>query len=148
MALNPERGLDCALESFGHRSESILTRVYGSWNSGTNIQHLWDKFTRYQKIAPGLAACGNVHYPPNGVADYDYGNTNYVVSFADDWLLNYPNFRGATRRFNGAEWNFDHHLYLKWWFGHMPHKPGRYSDGKLNNWWGYLVDFNAYPESR
>ena len=34
-------------------------------------------------------------------------------------------------------------------------KPGRYvdggnatNDGKLNNWWGYLIDMNEYPESR
>ena len=148
MALNPERGLDCALESFGHRSESILCHVYGSWSSDTTINHLWDKFTRIQKNAPGLAACGNVHYPPNGVADYDYSNAAYVDSLADDWLLNYPNFKGLSRRFNAAEWNFDHHLYLKWWLGHMPHQPGRYTDGKLNNWWGYLVDFNRYQESR
>jgi hypothetical protein len=148
MGLNYERGVDCALESFGHRSESILWHVYGSWNSGTNVLHLWDRFTRIAKDAPGQAAGGNVHFPPNGTHDYDYANTNAVVSLADDWLLNYPNFRGTHRRFNAAEWNFDHRQYLKWWFGHMPHQPGRYADGKLNNWWGYLVDFNAYPESR
>lgn len=148
MALNYERGLECALESFGHRSESILWQVYGGWNSGTTIRHLWDKFTRIAKDAPGLAACGNVHYPPNGIADYDYANGTYVDSSADDWLLNYPDFKGITRRFNAAEWNFDHRQYLKWWYNHMPRKPGRYSDGKLNNWWGYLVDFNAYSESR
>jgi len=148
MGLNYERGVDCALESFGHRSESILAHVYGSWNSGTTVKHLWDKFTRINKDAPGLGACGNVHYPPNGTSDYDYGNSTFVVSLADDWLLNYPNFRNTKRVFNAAEWNFDHRQYLKWWFRHMPCKPGRYSDGKLNNWWGYLVDFNTYPESR
>ncbi len=148
MALNPERGLECALESFGHRTESILQHVYGGWNSGTNVAHLWDRFTRIAKDAPGMAACGNVHYPPNGVADYDYANTNSVLSMADDWLVNYPDFRGATRRFNASEWNFDHRQYLKWWYQHLPRKPGRYSDGKLNNWWSYIVDFNAYPESR
>jgi hypothetical protein len=148
MGLNYERGVDCALESFGHRSESILSHVYGSGNSGTAVQHLWDKFMCIAKDAPGSAACGNVHYPPNGTSDYDYGNTNAVSSLADDWLLNYPNFKNASRVFNAAEWNFNHRLYLKWWFGHMPRKPGCYTDGKLNNWWGYLVDFNAYPESR
>ena len=155
MGLNYERGGDCALESFGHRSESILSHVYGSWNTGTNILHLWDKFTRINKDAPGKTACGNVHYPPNGTADYDYGNSTAVKSYADDWLLNYPNFKNSSRVFNAAEWSFDHRLYLKWWFRHMPCKPGRYADaaiannnGKLNNWWGYLVDFNIYSESR
>lgn len=148
MGLNYERDVACALESFGHRSESILSHVYGSWNSGTNVLHLWDRFTRIAKDAPGMAACGNVHFPPNGVADYNYANTNAVSSFADDWRLNYPDLRGTTRRFNAAEWNYDHRQYLKWWFDHMPRKAGRYPDRKLNNWWGYLVDFNAYPESR
>jgi hypothetical protein len=148
MALNPERGLECALESFGHRSESILWHVYGSWNSGTNVQHLWDRFTKHDKIAPGRAACGNVHFPPNGTFDYNYSNTNSVVSSADDWLLNYPGFQQITHTFNAAEWNFAHRQYLQWWFRHMPREPGRYADGKLNNWWSYLVDFNRYPESR
>jgi hypothetical protein len=148
MGLNYERDVACALESFGHRAESILWHVYGSWNSGTNVQHLWDRFTRIEKDAPGRAACGNVHFPPNGRQDYDYANRAEVTSSADDWLLNYPDFKGVTRRFNAAEWNHEHRQYLKWWFAHMPKKPGRYTDGKLNNWWGYLVDFNAYAESR
>ena len=148
MGLNYERGVAEAIHSFGHRSESILSHVYGSWNSGTNVQHLWDKFTRYDKDAPGMAACGNVHFPPNAAADYDYANTTQVNSSADDWLLHYPNFPGTTRKFSAAEWNFDQRMYLKWWFRHMPHFPGRNSDGKLNNWWCYIVDLNAYPESR
>ena len=148
MGLNYERGVAEAIHSFGHRAESILTHVYGSWNSGTNIQHNWDKFTRYNQDAPGLAACGNVHFPPNAIADYDYANTTIVLSYADDWLLNYPNFFGTYRKFSAAEWNYDQRQYLKWWYRHMPRKPGRFGDGKLNNWWCYLMDLNAYLESR
>jgi hypothetical protein len=148
MGLNYERGVAEAIHSFGHRAESILSHVYGSWDSGTNVQHLWDKFTRYDKDAPGVAACGNVHFPPNAVADYDYANATEVLSSADDWLLHYPDFQGTERKFNAAEWNYDHREYLKWWYRHMPRKPSRYTDGKLNNWWCYIVDLNAYPESR
>ncbi len=148
MGLNYERGPAEAIHSFGHRVESIMTHVYGSWNSGTNVQHLWDRFTRYNQEAPGMAACGNVHFPPNAVADYDYANTTLVLSYADDWLLNYPNFQGLSRKFNAVEWNYDQEQYLKWWYRHLPRKPGRYADGKLNNWWCYILDMNAYPESR
>ena len=148
MGLNYERGVAEAIHSFGHRSESIMTHVYGSWNSGTNVQHLWDKFTKYNQEAPGMAACGNVHFPPNAVSDYDYANTTVVLSYADDWLLNYPNLRGQWRKFNAGEWGYDQRQYLKWWYRHMPQKQGRYTDGKLNNWWCYIVDLNAYPESR
>jgi hypothetical protein len=148
MGLNYERGVAEALHSFGHRAESILTHVYGSWNSGTNIQHNWDRFTRIERDSPGMAACGNVHFPPNGAADYDYGNATQVLSSADDWVLNYPNLQGTKRKFNAAEWGYDHRQYLKWWYRHMPRLPGRHTDGKLNNWWCYLVDMNAYAESR
>jgi hypothetical protein len=30
---------------------------------------------------------------------------------------------------------------------HLPRVPGR-TEGKLNNWWAYVCDFNRYPESR
>jgi hypothetical protein len=148
MGLNYERGVAEAIHSFGHRAESIMAHVYGSWNSGTNVLHLWDKFTKYDLEAPGMGGCGNVHFPPNGISDYDYANTNKVISYADDWLLNYPNFQGKWRKFNASEWNYDQEQYLKWWYRHMPRLPGRYTDGKLNNWWCYIVDLNAYPESR
>ena len=82
MGLNYERGVAEAIHSFGHRAESILTHVYGSWNSGTTVLHLWDKFTKYNLEAPGMAACGNVHFPPNGVADYDYANTKTAPGHA------------------------------------------------------------------
>ena len=33
---------------------------------------------------------------------------------------------------------------MKWWLGHMPHFKGISPyDGKLNNWWHYVVDYNA-----
>ncbi len=147
MGLNYERGVAEAIHSFGHRAESILRHVYGSWSGGSTVNHLWDRFTRYEKIAPGLAACGNVHFPPNGQSDYDYGNSTLVWSEADDWL-DYPNFTGAGRWINASEWGWSQRGYLKWWYRHMPKVPGRYSDGKLNNWWAYLVDMNEYAESR
>jgi hypothetical protein len=45
--------------------------------------------------------------------------------------------------------------YLRWWMARFPKAPGRFSDpgnpannGKLNNWWAYIADFNEYQESR
>ena len=34
MGPSPERGLDCATENFGHRTESTMTQVYGGWALG------------------------------------------------------------------------------------------------------------------
>jgi hypothetical protein len=142
---NYERGVDCMLEDFGHRAESILTHVFGSWN-GWPPQHDWDRFTLYDKIAPGEAACGNVHYAPNSDSDYDWGNPRYVWSTCDDWL-SYPDLTGDKIWVNRTEWgNGDMRLHHKWWFLHFPHALGR-TEGKLNHWWYYVFDYNAYDES-
>lgn len=148
MGLNYEVGVDNAIHSFGHRTESIMVHVYGSWSSDNTINHLWDKFTRFEKIAPGLSGCGNIHFPPNANADYDYSNTSVVTSNADDWANNFPNFTNTKRNFSSSEWGSSQLGYLNWWFSHLPRKEGRNSDGKLNNWWEYIVNMNAYPESR
>lgn len=50
MAFNYERGVDCMLENFGHRTESIMSRVYQQLGRGENM---WERFIRYDKVAPG-----------------------------------------------------------------------------------------------
>ena len=151
MGLNYERGVAEALHSFGHRAESIMTHVYGSWSSDGTINHLWDRFTRVYSLHGSVpAGCGNIHFPPNGTADYDYSNPTPVLSEADDWL-NFPQFQGTTDQVDCESWGGPDYQrnYLLWWYERLPHiTGGRYSDGKLLNWWGYLLDMNEYPESR
>jgi len=136
MGFNYHRELDCMLESFGHRVESILTYVFSSENiNGINY---WEKFILYDKIAPGEAGCGNVHFAPNSDSDYDWGNSRYVYSTCDDWL-NYPNLTGEKREVNCSEWgNGDMRLHHIWWLLHIPKADGLDSNGMLNNWWGYF----------
>jgi hypothetical protein len=97
--------------------------------------------------APGLAACGNVHFPPNGTADYDYGNQSPVLSTALDWKTNWPNLLGIWRSVRAADWGATHHGYMVWWHDHLPRRPGLRA-GRQANWWKYAQDFNRYPESR
>ena len=139
MGFNYERGVGCMLESFGHRVESHLQRVWERWRSDDN---LWERFARYDLVAPGRANCGNMHFAPNSVRDYDWGNPRHVLSNCDDWL-NFPDFRGVTRRVNCAEWgNGDMRAHHLWWLRRLPRAPGE-TRGILNNWWVYAVDPNA-----
>lgn len=143
MGFNYERGIDCMLEDFGHRVESILSYVFNS-NKIKGINY-WEKFTLYDKIAPGQSGCGNVHYAPNSESDYDWGNNRYVDSNCDDWL-NYPNLTWEKRKVNSSEWgNGDMRLHHMWWLSHIPKADGFDSNGMLNNWWGYFTKFyNGY----
>ncbi len=150
MFFNYERDVGCMLESFGHRVESILWHVYGRWDCKRPLDELntWERFTLYDKIAPGMAAVGNVHFAPNSERDYDWGNKRKVWSTCDDWL-HYPNLTGRRKLVDCSEWGGgDMRAHHRWWLAHLPKAPGRGPDGKLANWWKYIVDFNRYPESR
>ena len=160
MGLNYERPESYALHSFGHRAESIMKRVYGSWSSDATINHLWDRFTRIgpQKMPDvTVAGCGNVHFPPNAANDYEYSLTSPVTSEADIWL-GYPDLaENATTSVSASSWGGPDYQrgYLVWWMSRFPKAAGRYTDpanatnnGKLNNWWGYIADMNEYAESR
>ncbi len=136
MGFNYERGVGEMLESFGHRVESIMRHVFGSWEPRPT--HAWNRFTLYNKIAPGRAACGNVHFAPNSTRDYEWDSRRRVWSTCDDWL-DYPHLTGKKRRVNCKEWgNGDIREHHRWWLRHLPHAQG-HTDDKLNNWWAYVV---------
>jgi len=151
MGFNYERDVDCMLENLGHRAECVLNYVYdgdGWWwkELDPNATHLWRLFTRIDKTHPGEAGCGTVHFAPNSETDYDWGNPRYVWSTCDDWLYNFPNLTGYKRLVNCEEWgNGDMRLHHKWWLKHFPHHEGRI-DGKLINWWKYVIQWDIYGE--
>jgi hypothetical protein len=78
---------------------------------------------------------------------FRWGNKTPVRSTCDDWLT-YPRLTGRSRTVTCADWgNGDIRAHHKWWLDHLPRSPGR-TEGKRNNWWAYVCDFNRYPESR
>ena len=134
MGLNYERGVDQAFHSFGHRTESAMVQAYREaqgkpWNPKSPNPTPWDRFTRYNKDMPGQAHVGNIHFPPNGVRDYDYGNTTLVTSYAENWYR-YPYLFEQISQVNVSTWYYtpgeplaeglDHLGYLRWWYGHLP----------------------------
>ncbi|HEY3341392.1 MAG TPA: hypothetical protein VGK81_05215 [Anaerolineae bacterium] len=138
MGFNYERGVGEMLESFGHRVESMLWKVYEQTEGEANM---WERFTRYDKAAPGLAEVGSVHFAPNSARDYDWGNARIVPSRCDDWY-NYPYFSGLHRMVNCAEWgDGDIRAHHKWWLHHLPGVAGS-TNGTRNNWWAYVADPN------
>jgi hypothetical protein len=139
MGFNYERRVGPMLESFGHRVESILKHT---WRHARSDDNLWEKFVLYDKIAPGRANCGWMHYAPNSETDYDWGNLRRVPSNCDDWL-NFPNLQGAVRIVDCHDWgNGDMRAHHKWWLRRIPRAAGE-TQGISNDWWSYAVDPNA-----
>ncbi len=159
MFCNYERTTDLALHSYGHRFESIMTQVYGSWRSKAagNLParkaelNNWELYashsSEYEKYESGYAQIGCTHFPPNGQYDYDYSNrSKYVYTYADSWL-DYPEMvQKNARKVNCTEWKSDQQGWMMYFFSHIPHFKGLNQDENdlhLNNWWYYVVDYNA-----
>jgi hypothetical protein len=139
MGFSFERGVGEMLEDMGHRAESILEKTFEGLPA---IHNLWRRFIRYEKVAPGRAAVGNIHFAPNSQRDYDWNNSTSVSSECDDWLYNFPNLKGQVRTVTASDWgNGDIREHHKWWFRHLPKAAGR-RNGILNNWWQYVMDPN------
>src|SRR5262249_36871136 len=124
MGFNYERGVAEMLHDLCHRTESTMSRVFGGWQV-EKLDTDWARFAANAKQSGGGAAVGTCHYPPNAQSDYDYANTRFVESSADDWL-NYPNLKGTKKKINRDAWGGpDHHRnYMKWWFARLPRAKG------------------------
>lgn len=139
MGYNYQRGRGEMLENIGHRAESILTHVFRHTKGEAN---LYARFSRYDKTHPGQAEVGIVHFAPNSVKDYDWGNKTKVKSIAHVWK-NFPKLEGEPRIVDTAEWgNGDTLAHHVWWFQHFPHITGG-KDGVAYNWHKYVIDPNT-----
>lgn len=136
MGFNYQRGVGEMLEAFGHRAEFVLGRVFRYTSGNAN---LWERFTRYDKLYPGQAECGTVHFAPNSQTDYDWGNTAFVPCRCRNWLK-FPDLSDPPVMINCAEWGNgeirQHHI---WWLSLFPHLSGQ-SNGISWNWWEYVAD--------
>ena len=139
MGYNYQRGLGEMLEDMGHRTESIMRQVFRNKHGNDN---LFERFGRYDKIAPGQAQVGVVHYSPNSVRDYDWGNMTKVPSTWYVWN-NFPNLAGDPVIVDASVWGSGeiraHHV---WWTSLLPHITGGVG-GVAYNWWKYVIDPNT-----
>lgn len=145
MGFSYERGPAEMIHNLCHRTESTMSRIFGGWQAD-RLDTDWARFAANAHQSKGIAAVGTCHYPPNGTADYDYANPNFVDSTADDWQ-NYPNLTGAKSKVNCETWGGPDYQrnYLKWWFARLPHADGvNPANGRLNNWWEFVFRFNEY----
>ena len=158
MGFSYERGVGEMLESFGHRAESLVSKVFNcqdflSWTYkpgrvpatvGQSL-NLFQQFLSFDQIAPGRAGVGTIHYAPNSTRDYEWNNPRRVPSNCDDWY-NFPKFQNLVKQVNAVEWgDGEIRAHHKWWLKHLPRVAGR-TNGVANNWWQYMMDPNLiYP---
>jgi hypothetical protein len=139
MGFNYQVTVGFMLESMGHRSESIMERVF---RNQSEANHLWHRFIRYEKTHPGEAECGNVHFAPNSTKDYEWGNPTMVASRCRSWAGGAPDLTAAPVQMNCAEWgNGEIRAHHKWWMLRFPRVSGS-QNGIALNWWKYITNPN------
>ncbi len=140
---NYERGVAEMLEDAGHRQEWIMNKVVGGapdYTKDYSQYNDWEKFTAYDKVAPGKSGVGDVHHAPNSPSDYKWDIQESVDSYCDNWY-NYPDLSGPAIKVNCEAWGKPYALnHKKWWFRHLPHAPRKNAEtGLYNNWWTYFT---------
>ncbi|MDQ3099288.1 MAG: DNRLRE domain-containing protein [bacterium] len=145
MGFNYERGIAEMIHNWGHRTEATMSQVYGDWQEN-RTSHNWDKFALVDEQSPNytFSGCGSTHWPPNAASDYDYSNARSGNSFCDDFY-GYPNLsemNTVLKTITCSAWGCTQEGYLAWWFKHLPRYAGTAPDGKLNDWWEYIMDPN------
>lgn len=145
MGFSYERSLQEMVHDMMHRTEATMSRVYGSWAQNRQSNN-FDKFALVAAQSPnyGYSGCGSAHYAPTSTGEYDYANPGPVSSFCDDFF-NYPNLKApasALKTITCSAWGCDELGYYRYFFQHLPKASGNGPDGKLNDWWRYLVKPN------
>jgi hypothetical protein len=138
MGFSYERTVGEMLENLGHRAESMLDY---RWRHIPEPLNLWKKFARHKADASGPAEVGMMHWAPNSVQEYEWGNPTPVDTHADAWL-NYPDLSAPPQRQTCAAWGGGEiRLHHKWWLKRLPKAPGRFHS-VANSWWRYVINPN------
>jgi hypothetical protein len=145
MGFNYERSLPEMVHDMMHRTEATMSRVYGSW-AENRVTTNWDKFALVKAQSPDFnySGCGNGHWTPNSVQDYDYANPASVSTLCDDFF-NYPTLKPpgtSLKSITCSAWGCEELAYYRYFFQHLPKASGTNADTKLNDWWRYLVKPN------
>jgi hypothetical protein len=73
---------------------------------------------------------------------------NTAYTYADNWYQypNYPNSTSSPRKITFSELESSEEGFHRWWFDRIPKNPGVNSKGIMNNWWGYIMDYNHFDQ--
>jgi hypothetical protein len=150
---NYERYAGCALHNFTHRVETSMYKLFPGpiryadydppYPTGM-VKNALQKYMAYDFLEPGQANLGNSHFPPNATKGYEYNNTTNVRSYQPNWKR-YPFLFNETKNINCSAWGCESDCGLNWcsyWMRNVPKFKCKDQDGRLNNWWAYVIDYN------
>jgi hypothetical protein len=142
MGPSPERTTNEAVHNFGHRMEFTMAQTYGGWQKN-DTSHSWAKFALARGQAPSYSysGCGEIHYPPNSVIEYEYDHASGYLSNCADFA-NYPSLSDplqVAQPVSCSAWGCMELNFYQYWFNHLPTFTGCGPDNVANDWWKYFA---------
>ncbi len=144
---NYQRGVAEAMENHMHQLEAVLNHFDGrdatAYRDWPELL-FWGKFVGSDSthtLASPIRA-GWSHFPPNATTDYDWANSDSVLTDIEDWT---PYGTGKSEWMNCERWKCDHLDWFVYWTQNI---PGRLNDlsyrGRpLRNWWRFISDVDS-----
>ena len=155
--VNPvyEPSYDNAVHNHLHQIENVLAFAGGDyWCDGGFVNNecvnpaytpnmFWDRFGgKWYNVEQGNWICGNGHFPPNVINDYDYSNSNIALTSCPNWK---PDGSGTLESVDCSNWGCNTLGYYIWWMQNIPGKDNGliYNNKQLRNWWEFIGDFDS-----
>lgn len=137
-----ERSSQEAIHNFGHRTESVMRHIFGSWEQNRTA-HDWERFALLKHASPNYSysGCGNVHFPPNSTIDYTFDDPAVVPSNCTDFV-NYPNLgdpQSVVKPTTCSDWGCDEIGFYTYWFGNLPRNQECIATNFGSDWWAYIL---------
>ena len=127
-----------ALHNHGHQFERIFRYL--------DYDLFMNEFTGNPKQGdlPNPARCGNVHYPPNGIDDYDYDNAIPRLSDCNNW--DPDDAAVITAEIDCSLWGCNQLGFMIYWMQNFPTRGNnlKYQGEWMRDWWAPIIDFELY----
>ena len=145
-----------AVHDHGHQIEAQF--AYVNQRQDGNEDLFWTRWRgRDQDGNRVTGRCGDTHCPPNTNADYDYENTDIVLSDIADWTWDASGSFSPVNvhTWGDLEWpwpdgvaDFSQRVETQWYMYWMMSMPGHdnglaYADGQLTNWWEFIGNWDG-----
>lgn len=132
--------VDQALHSRLHQIENVLGYLGGNdYCAGGNTDGIcvnkdhtanafWDGFVgKWYNVEQGTWKCGNTHFPPNAIQDYDYWNKTDVTTTCNNKKIT----------INCEAWGCTPMGFYTWWLNQLP-----------KQWWQPLTNLDTYLSTK
>jgi len=137
-------GLERLLADFQWRSQNGLETIFSAISPDVPVTPL-DVFTHDAftgRNGATAAGCGSSVFAPNGSAFHVFDDPRSVPAYCDAFY-DYPPTPDplvATHSVSCADWGCTELGFRRYWFMHLPRTPGRDAEGRLADFWPYILD--------